>query len=110
MSEEASINIEHAHTIVERIAHVLRRAPLPASAAARDRIQRMRWLFGEKEEVALLLAEARQLTRDISEGAYGHDRLGQCIRNLFECLGRSAEGAKLSLLAGEDPNSLQRPC
>ncbi len=38
-----------------------------------------------------------------------HDRLGQFIRNLFECLALGEEGAAISLRAGEDPGSLQRP-
>ena len=37
------------------------------------------------------------------------DRTGQCARNLFECLERGEEGAHISLLAGENPDSLQRP-
>ena len=37
------------------------------------------------------------------------DRLGQYIRNLFECLAMGKEGAEISLRAGEDPGSLQRP-
>lgn len=39
----------------------------------------------------------------------GHDRLGQCVRNLFECLELGREGAALSLRAGEEPGSMQRP-
>lgn len=38
-----------------------------------------------------------------------NDRIGQSVRNLFECLGRGEEGAKMGLRAGENPNSLQRP-
>jgi hypothetical protein len=37
------------------------------------------------------------------------DRLGQFVRNLFECLALGAEGAEISLRAGEDPGSVQRP-
>ena len=37
------------------------------------------------------------------------DRLGQLVRNYFECLELGAEGAEISLRAGEDPRSLQRP-
>ena len=37
------------------------------------------------------------------------DRLGQYVRNLFECLAMGEEGAAISLRAGEDPSSLQRP-
>ena len=33
------------------------------------------------------------------------DRLGQVVRNLFECLGLAAEGAELSLRCGERPDS-----
>jgi hypothetical protein len=33
------------------------------------------------------------------------DRLGQLVRNLFECLGLPEEGAALALQCGEDPGS-----
>jgi hypothetical protein len=39
----------------------------------------------------------------------GHDRLGQCVRNFFECLELGREGAAISLRAGENPRSMQRP-
>ena len=39
----------------------------------------------------------------------GSDRLGQHVRNLFECLELGEEGAQISLRAGENPNSVQRP-
>ncbi len=51
----------------------------------------------------------RQLVAAIELGGFGHDRLGQCIRNFFECLELGIEGAQISLRAGEDPQSLQRP-
>ncbi|HMD60493.1 MAG TPA: hypothetical protein VKG78_03630 [Opitutaceae bacterium] len=51
----------------------------------------------------------RSLVDEIERGGFGHDRLGQCVRNLFECLELGLEGADLSLRAGEDPRSLQRP-
>jgi hypothetical protein len=53
---------------------------------------------------------ARRLVDQIEAGKVGHDRLGQCVRNLFECLELGAEGADISLRAGENPRSLQRPC
>jgi hypothetical protein len=58
-------------------------------------------------------AEAAELGRRLvaaleAEGIRG-DRLGQYIRNLFECLAMGREGAEISLRAGEDPGSLQRP-
>lgn len=54
-------------------------------------------------------ALGRRLVNEIERGGLGHDRLGQCVRNLFECLELGREGAEISLRAGENPNSLQRP-
>jgi hypothetical protein len=51
----------------------------------------------------------RQFAVQVELDALGHDRLGQAVRNLFECLELGREGAVLSLRAGEDPNSIQRP-
>jgi hypothetical protein len=51
----------------------------------------------------------RKLVNHIERGGFGHDRLGQCVRNLFECLELGAEGAEISLRAGENPDSFQRP-
>jgi hypothetical protein len=54
-------------------------------------------------------ALGRVLVDHIERGRFGHDRLGQCVRNLFECLELGREGADISLRAGENPKSLQRP-
>ena len=54
-------------------------------------------------------AIAREIVDDIESLDIGYDRLGQCVRNLFECLELGKEGATISLRAGENPNSLQRP-
>jgi hypothetical protein len=51
----------------------------------------------------------RRLVDEIEQAQAGHDRLGQCVRNLFECLELGREGATISLRAGEDPKSFQRP-
>jgi hypothetical protein len=51
----------------------------------------------------------RRLVDHIERGGFGSDRIGQCVRNLFECLELGREGALISLRAGENPNSLQRP-
>jgi len=51
----------------------------------------------------------RQLVEGIEAEGLGRDRLGQCIRNLFECLELGEEGAELGLRAGENPDSMQRP-
>lgn len=52
---------------------------------------------------------ARELVDAIESAHMGGDRLGQLVRNLFECLELGKEGAEISLRAGENPNSLQRP-
>lgn len=52
----------------------------------------------------------RKLVEHIERGKFGGDRLGQCVRNFFECLELGREGAAISLRAGEDPKSMQRPC
>lgn len=51
----------------------------------------------------------RQLVTALEAADIRGDRLGQYIRNLFECLAMGKEGAELSLRAGENPSSLQRP-
>ncbi|MBI5367119.1 MAG: hypothetical protein HZA54_08790 [Planctomycetes bacterium] len=55
------------------------------------------------------VAVARALVDGIERHGVGDDRLGQAVRNLFECLGYGAEGATQSLRAGENPDSLLRP-
>jgi hypothetical protein len=51
----------------------------------------------------------RQLVDHLQAAHIAGDRIGQLVRNLFECLELGAEGAEISLRAGEDPRSLQRP-
>lgn len=64
----------------------------------------------EANRIAEEVAEAaRELVAAIERSDAGFDRLGQCVRNLFECLGMGEEGAAISLRAGENPDSLQRP-
>jgi hypothetical protein len=48
---------------------------------------------------------ARALVAAILEGPARSDRLGQLVRNLFECLGLADEGATLALQCGERPDS-----
>lgn len=48
---------------------------------------------------------SRVLVEAIAQSAARSDRLGQHVRNLFECLGLGAEGRELSLLCGERPDS-----
>ncbi|HXE72081.1 MAG TPA: hypothetical protein VNO81_05430 [Candidatus Nitrosotenuis sp.] len=118
------LNLPHAATIVGRIALTLERGchPDPVPAEARSLVDQLYALlapyklYGEnppepeasqvRQEAAAL---ARELVGAIEAGNLGEDRLGQCVRNLFECLELGEEGALLSLRAGEDPRSPQRP-
>jgi len=59
-----------------------------------------------REKAATL---GRQFVEQIERSALGDDRIGQGVRNLFECLELGREGAAISLRAGEDPQSMQRP-
>lgn len=59
-----------------------------------------------REEAATL---GRAVVDDIEKGGYGGDRLGQAVRNLFECLTLGEEGTAISLRAGENPRSTLRP-
>jgi hypothetical protein len=64
-------------------------------------------------EEALVAADAaavraRALVDAIIAGPARSDRLGQHVRNLFECLGLAEEGALLSLQCGESPESAMR--
>ncbi len=65
------------------------------------------------EEAQIVRQKALDLARDLVTEIQNHnaqsDRVGQCVRNIFECLESGQEGARLSLLAGENPDSLQRP-
>ena len=61
---------------------------------------------GIREKAAAL---GRQLVTALETQNIRGDRLGQYVRNLFECLAMGKEGAEISLRAGEDPASLQRP-
>lgn len=54
-------------------------------------------------------AQARKLVDELEAAHLTGDRIGQLVRNLFECLEMGKEGAEISLRAGENPNSLQRP-
>lgn len=56
-----------------------------------------------------MLDLARHLVQLIEFEGHKSDRLGQSVRNLFECLAADHEGAMMGLRAGENPNSLQRP-
>ena len=123
MDPDASfINLPHALTIVGRLVYYLeyRSEPVPIEQT------QVRELLAELDgflrpyptdppaSTAVAVARsaavpARLLAGEMARAGYTTDRLGQCIRNLFECLGLPEEGAALSLECGERPDSPLRP-
>lgn len=99
-SPAGGADAEAAESVIREIVELLdpcldadENPPGPAGLRLRDR-------------AALL---GRKLVDHIERGQLGHDRLGQCVRNFFECLELGLEGADISLRAGENPRSMQRP-
>jgi hypothetical protein len=119
-SFKVPLNLPHAGRIVHRIAKLLSKESVdPAMIKTVIELQELLEPAVELDDnPALELANemrdrvavlARLLVARIEAGKAGHDRLGQCVRNLFECLELGEEGAEISLRAGENPRSLQRP-
>ena len=115
------INLPHARTIVARIGHSLEALGAFGEAGnggamalhdAFETLARQAQVFDEDppEKEAILAADAlaahgRALVAAIVETTARGDRLGQLVRNFFECLGLAEEGAQLALRCGERPDS-----
>ncbi len=122
---KVALNLPHAGRIARRIAALLAQEAGTERAAA-DAARRTVAEIQELLEPVIELEEnpplpfgielrdqaaglGRRLVTQIESAGLGHDRLGQCVRNFFECLELGREGADISLRAGESPRSLQRP-
>lgn len=123
------LNLPHAATIAGRISYHLDRICVPRAAIPPgDRVAlslktqelvevvapyRLQDDNPPPEEAARVVAEAarraRALVSEIERLKLGDDRLGQAVRNFFECLKLGEEGARISLRAGENPDSALRP-
>lgn len=119
------LNLPHAGKIAVRLQdHIMYRASADGAeyadaSALAERLATMLDPYlrsGEnprREEGARVAEEAafigRCLVEAIVDAKIESDRIGQCVRNLFECLELGEEGAAISLRAGENPKSLQRP-
>ena len=115
------INLPHARTIVQRVGRTLEVLGAFAEAAnggavalhaAFEGLEGAVREFDEdpKAEEAIAAADvvadkARTLVEAILATSCRSDRLGQHVRNLFECLGLPEEGAQASLKCGERPDS-----
>jgi hypothetical protein len=126
---EVPLNLPHAGTIATRIAYHLDRmyqvkgnvspeVRVALSQKATELAEMLDDCRRDEEnppevQAKFLVQKSAKLAREIVDGIeaakIGDDRLGQAIRNFFECLQLGQEGAKLSLRAGENPNSALRP-
>lgn len=118
----AWINLPHARTVAERIERqleILRVLDGEGSKRLNTLVLDLRnklepWLEDVDPEKAAEAADpivevARELVNAIVDDERARsDRLGQCVRNLFECLGLPHEGRRVSLSCGEYPDSLMR--
>ncbi len=118
------INLPHARTVALRVGRNLEATLALGAVGSRsgdalpdalDALERALAGFDEDPPMAAALAaadivakRARGVVEAILETPERNDRLGQHIRNLFECLGLAEEGRTLSLLCGERPDSAQR--
>ena len=119
------LDLPHASRLAERIVNLIERhieelgVDAPTVVESAERVSSILFRFGDedvtptdneslaaRDEAAVA---ARELVTQLESSPLKSDRLGQYIRNLFECLELGAEGAEISLRAGENPNSLQRP-
>ena len=118
----AWINLPHARTIAERIERqleILRVLDGEGSKTLNALVIALRhrlepWVEDADPQTAAASADpivelARELVKAIGDDERARsDRLGQCVRNLFECLGLPNEGRRVSLACGESPDSLMR--
>jgi len=115
------LNLPHSRTVIHRIGRMLEflgafredgNGGALALHAAFDALEKEAAPYDEDPALQAavtaadgLAARARTLVGAILETPLRSDRLGQHVRNLFECLGLAAEGAELSLQCGERPDS-----
>ncbi len=119
------LDLPHAGRLADRILSLLERlseergVEAPEALETADRLSSLLFRYTASEdnppqaEAMKTRDEAAAIARDlvaaIESAQLTTDRLGQYIRNFFECLEMGKEGAEISLRAGENPDSLQRP-
>lgn len=122
MSRAAWLNLPHARTVADRVERELERLRAldgPGSAEMNTLVLELKksldpWAedpppdIAEAEADAVAVRARALVTAITSRDAARSDRLGQCVRNLFECLGLESEGRDLALDCGEDPDSPMR--
>lgn len=99
-AEEKGLDAPELLDAAERLSNLLFRYSDDDSTPERGEALRVR------DEAAAI---GRELVTAAQAASVAGDRFGQLVRNLFECLELGEEGAEISLRAGENPHSLQRP-
>ena len=119
------LDLPHAGRLADRILTLLEKhleekaMDAPALLDAAERLSNLLFRYSDDDSMpdrdeALTVRDeaavaARELVVEAENAGIAGDRFGQLVRNLFECLELGKEGAEISLRAGENPNSLQRP-
>jgi hypothetical protein len=117
------LDLPHAGRIADRLLIIVQRhaeeksVDAPEAIDAAERLWNLLFRYsGEDDnppEAMQVRDEAAAIGRELVDAVVAaqltSDRLGQLVRNLFECLELGKEGSEISLIAGENPNSLQRP-
>lgn len=119
------LDLPHAGRIADRLFIIVQRhaeekeIDAPEAVEAAERLWNLLFRYsGEDDnppepEAMKVRDEAAAIGREIVAAVVAanltSDRLGQLVRNLFECLELGKEGSEISLLAGENQKSLQRP-
>ena len=116
-----NINLPHARTVILRIGRMLEflgafrgggNGGASALHAAFEALEKEAAPYDEDPALPAAVAaadglavRARAVVSAILDTPLRSDRLGQHVRNLFECLGLAEEGAELSVQCGERPDS-----
>jgi hypothetical protein len=117
------LDLPHAGRIADRILVIVQRhaeergVEAPEAIDAAERLWSLLFRYSGQDDnpadAMKIRDEAAAIGREIVDAVIAtnltSDRLGQLVRNCFECLELGKEGAEISLRAGENPRSLQRP-
>ena len=107
------LDLQHAGRIADRIVDFLGHGDAVGPLEIAERLSNYLFRNLDDPDPYRVRDEAAQMGRALVDAleasSIANDRLGQHVRNLFECLELGEEGAVISLRAGENPNSIQRP-
>lgn len=117
------LDLPHAGRIADRILVIVQRhaeekgVDAPEAIDSAEKLWSLLFRYSGQDDnppdAMKIRDEAAAIGREIVDAVVAadltSDRFGQLVRNFFECLELGQEGAEISLRAGENPKSLQRP-